>query len=138
MLWQGKFDFLVHPCFALYKLYPFFFFFSAFKDSRFSPITADELSKLHVSVSILTNFEDAEDHMDWEVGTHGIRIEFHSDRGSRRTATYLPEVATEQGICVCLYFHRIQVSVIINFHFSQDGIAFKLSIPCCVKVDSRV
>lgn len=71
--------------------------FSAFKDSRFSPITADELSKLHVSVSILTNFEDAEDHMDWEVGTHGIRIEFHSDRGSRRTATYLPEVATEQG-----------------------------------------
>lgn len=70
---------------------------SAFKDSRFSPITADELSKLHVSVSILTNFEDAEDHMDWEVGTHGIRIEFHSDRGSRRTATYLPEVATEQG-----------------------------------------
>lgn len=70
---------------------------SAFKDSRFSPITADELSKLHVSVSILTHFEEANDHLDWEVGIHGIRIEFHSDRGSRRTATYLPEVAPEQG-----------------------------------------
>jgi len=45
----------------------------------------------------LTKFEEANDHLDWEIGTHGIRIEFHSDRGSRRTATYLPEVATEQG-----------------------------------------
>lgn len=94
----------------MFKLYPFFFVFSAFKDSRFSPITADELSKLHVSVSILTNFEDAKDHMDWEVGTHGIRIEFHSDRGSRRTATYLPEVATEQGICVSIFSSHSSVS----------------------------
>jgi hypothetical protein len=111
-----------------------FLAFSAFKDSRFSPITADELSKLHVSVSILTNFEDAEDHMDWEVGTHGIRIEFHSDRGSRRTATYLPEVATEQGTYL---FIVAQVSVILNC-FSQDGIVFRLLILCCVKVDLRV
>jgi len=70
---------------------------SAFKDSRFNPITADELSKLHVSVSILRHFEDGNDYLDWEVGIHGIRIEFHSERGSRRTATYLPEVAMEQG-----------------------------------------
>jgi hypothetical protein len=26
MLWQGKFDFLVHPCFAMFKSYPFFGF----------------------------------------------------------------------------------------------------------------
>ena len=40
---------------------------SALKDSRFSPITKEEFTKLHVSVSILTNFEDARDYMDWEV-----------------------------------------------------------------------
>lgn len=75
-------------------------YYSAFKDSRFSPISVDEISALHVSVSILCNFQDGSDYLDWEVGTHGIRIEFHSDRG-RRTATYLPEVAVEQGIfCV--------------------------------------
>lgn len=28
---------------------------------------------------------------------HGIRIEFVTERGSRRSATYLPQVATEQG-----------------------------------------
>lgn len=72
-------------------------FFSAVKDSRFSPITREELTKLHVSVSILRHFEDGADYKDWEVGVHGIRIEFHNEKGSKRTATYLPEVATEQG-----------------------------------------
>ncbi|KAH7962331.1 hypothetical protein HPB52_015498 [Rhipicephalus sanguineus] len=69
----------------------------AFKDSRFSPITRDEFNKLHVSVSILRHFEDGNDYMDWEIGIHGIRIEFLTEKGSKRTATYLPEVAPEQG-----------------------------------------
>lgn len=71
---------------------------SAFKDSRFSPITRDEFTKLSVSVSILRHFEDGNDYLDWEVGVHGIRIEFVNEKGNKRTATYLPEVATEQGI----------------------------------------
>ncbi|XP_070160007.1 uncharacterized protein CG5902-like isoform X1 [Polyergus mexicanus] len=70
---------------------------SAFKDSRFNPITQDELPRLHVSVSILRHFEDGIDYLDWEVGVHGIRIEFHNEKGNKRTATYLPSVAMEQG-----------------------------------------
>ncbi|KAK4881697.1 hypothetical protein RN001_005016 [Aquatica leii] len=70
---------------------------SAFKDSRFNPITRDEFSKLSVSVSILRHFEDGNDYLDWEVGVHGIRIEFVNEKGNKRTATYLPEVAVEQG-----------------------------------------
>ncbi|KAJ8310660.1 hypothetical protein KUTeg_012525 [Tegillarca granosa] len=62
-----------------------------------SPVTKDEFSKLHVSVSILTNFEEAEGYLDWEVGEHGIRIEFVNEKGHKKTATYLPEVAIEQG-----------------------------------------
>ncbi|XP_063994103.1 uncharacterized protein CG5902 [Diachasmimorpha longicaudata] len=70
---------------------------SAFKDSRFNPITRDELPRLHVSVSILRHFEDGVDYLDWELGTHGILIEFHNEKGNKRTATYLPDVAEEQG-----------------------------------------
>lgn len=70
---------------------------SATKDERFNPIDRDEIAHLYVSVSILTNFEEAESYLDWEIGVHGIRIEFMNDRGSKRTATYLPEVAPEQG-----------------------------------------
>ncbi|KAK6628325.1 AMME syndrome candidate protein 1 protein [Polyplax serrata] len=70
---------------------------SALKDSRFSPITRDEFPKLYVSVSILRHFEDGADYLDWEVGLHGIRIEFHNEKGNKKTATYLPEVAPEQA-----------------------------------------
>ncbi|MBN3292687.1 AMMR1 protein, partial [Polypterus senegalus] len=70
---------------------------SALKDSRFPPMTRDELPRLFCSVSLLTNFEDVVDYLDWEVGVHGIRIEFFNEKGSKRTATYLPEVAKEQG-----------------------------------------
>lgn len=70
---------------------------SALKDSRFSPITRDEFPRLTVSVSILQGFEEARGYLDWTLGIHGIRIEFLTERGFKRTATYLPQVATEQG-----------------------------------------
>eukprot|EP01098_Paradermamoeba_levis_P004919 TRINITY_DN2095_c0_g1_i1.p1 TRINITY_DN2095_c0_g1~~TRINITY_DN2095_c0_g1_i1.p1 ORF type:complete len:289 (-),score=82.85 TRINITY_DN2095_c0_g1_i1:169-906(-) len=69
---------------------------SAFKDKRFSPIKIKEIPKLRCGVSLLTNFEEAEDVWDWEIGKHGIYITFH-DGLQKRTATYLPEVALEQG-----------------------------------------
>ena len=84
-------------------------FCSALKDSRFSPVCREELPRLIVSVSILCHFEDAADYLDWEIGVHGIRIEFYTERGVKKTATYLPEVAQEQGksylyFCTTYYF----------------------------------
>lgn len=71
---------------------------SALKDSRFNPVTRDELPRLHVSVSILCHFEDGDNFLDWEIGVHGIRIEFYTERGGKKkTATYLPDVPPEQG-----------------------------------------
>ncbi|XP_031224703.1 AMME syndrome candidate gene 1 protein [Mastomys coucha] len=42
---------------------------NALKDSRFPPMTRDELPRLFCSVSLLTNFEDVCDYLDWEDGT---------------------------------------------------------------------
>jgi len=70
---------------------------SAMKDSRFSPMSRDEVPHLQVTVSILCEFEDGEHWEDWRLGIHGIRIEFNNERGSKKTATYLPEVPTAQG-----------------------------------------
>ena len=67
------------------------------KDTRFNPVAREELPRLFVSVSILCHFEDGADFMDWEIGIHGIRIEFFNERGVKKTATYLPEVPPEQG-----------------------------------------
>ena len=70
---------------------------SATNDSRFPPITRDEYPSLSCAVSILTHFEPCSSYSDWDVGIHGIRIEFLNERGAKRSATYLPEVAHEQG-----------------------------------------
>lgn len=67
------------------------------RDTRFKPISHDEMSRLHVKVSILLHFEEGKDYSDWEIGVHGIRIEFNNERGMKRTATYLPEVPEDQG-----------------------------------------
>ena len=78
-------------------------------------MTREEFPGLQVSVSVLCNFEvsfhlqsfpivqkktfkDGADFADWELGTHGIRIEFLSERGNKKTATFLPEVSTFNDI----------------------------------------
>ncbi|CAI9773060.1 unnamed protein product [Fraxinus pennsylvanica] len=71
---------------------------SALRDRRFPPIQAKELPYLQCTVSILTNYETARDYLDWEVGKHGMIIEFNDpDYNTRRSATYLPEVAAHEG-----------------------------------------
>ena len=68
------------------------------KDSRFPyPIGLDELPNLNCEVSLLVNFEEAKNPYDWEVGKHGIDIKFKDEEGRLHSATYLPEVAEEQG-----------------------------------------
>ena len=47
-------------------------------------------------MTLLTDFEDAADADDWELGRHGLRIAFYY-HGRRYGATYLPDVAVEQG-----------------------------------------
>ena len=92
---------------------------SAIRDHRFHPIKEDELSKLECAVSLLTDFEECQDYLDWEIGTHGIYIYLEnpaaqangkpgglsgllngsrSGRSSQQilTATYLPDVMPEQ------------------------------------------
>ncbi|EFA83612.1 DUF51 family protein [Heterostelium album PN500] len=69
---------------------------SAFKDTRFKPIPEKDLPKLHCAISLLVNFEQAKDCWDWEVGKHGILIDFKDSRNQSHRGTYLPEVMPEQ------------------------------------------
>ncbi|KAG5985354.1 hypothetical protein E4U55_004578 [Claviceps digitariae] len=69
---------------------------SGLNDTRFPPISKKEMPKLQSAVTLLTDFEEADDAYDWDIGTHGIRLSF-TDNGHRYGATYLPNVAAEQG-----------------------------------------
>lgn len=65
---------------------------AAFRDSRFQPIEMSEIPLLQCGVSILTEFESCTRWDDWQIGQHGITIQYKN-----YNATYLPEIAHEQG-----------------------------------------
>lgn len=71
---------------------------SALQDDRFDPVSIGEVKHLNVGVSLLVNFTPIDDPFKWEVGKHGIEIEFTAPNGSREySGTFLPEVASEEG-----------------------------------------
>jgi uncharacterized protein (TIGR00296 family) len=49
---------------------------SALQDDRFDPVELHEVKHLNVGVSLLVNFTPILDPLAWEVGKHGIEIEF--------------------------------------------------------------
>mmetsp|Transcript_5521 Transcript_5521/g.13480 ORF Transcript_5521/g.13480 Transcript_5521/m.13480 type:complete len:220 (-) Transcript_5521:179-838(-) len=71
---------------------------SALRDRRFEPIHEKELEHLHCTVSLIYGFEKRADCLDWEIGKHGLIINFQDPRTSqRRSATFLPEVPAGEG-----------------------------------------
>ena len=52
---------------------------SAFGDNRFEPLSLEEVPDLECEVSLLHTFETAKNALDWEVGKHGIMIDFEVD-----------------------------------------------------------
>lgn len=56
------------------------------------------------------------------MGVHGIRIEFNNERGSKRSATYLPKVATEQGKSIQNSFDVINQLLTIKILSGWDQI----------------
>ncbi|KAI4204287.1 MAG: hypothetical protein LQ350_001267 [Teloschistes chrysophthalmus] len=69
---------------------------AAFDDTRFAPIDASELPSLATHLTLLHTFTPCAHPLDWSLGKHGIRISF-THQGRRLGATYLPDVAVEQG-----------------------------------------
>jgi AMMECR1 domain-containing protein len=67
---------------------------SAFQDDRFDPIEKLEVAELQVGVSLLVDFTPIPHPLSWEVGKHGIEIDFEVS-GHDYGGTFLPEVAHE-------------------------------------------
>lgn len=69
---------------------------AALHDTRFPPIKLSELTSLDVSVTLLANFTPIAKWDDWDVGAHGLKLNFTLD-GGYYSGTFLPSVAPEQG-----------------------------------------
>ncbi|GMI28079.1 hypothetical protein TeGR_g6614 [Tetraparma gracilis] len=69
---------------------------SSLGDRRFPPVALPELPLLRVGVSLLFGFCECEGPYDWQPGVHGVVVEFEAG-GRGYGATFLPEIAAEQG-----------------------------------------
>jgi AmmeMemoRadiSam system protein A len=65
---------------------------SATQDSRFTPVTKDEMQEIEVEISVLTPMTPIQSIDEIVLGKHGICI-----KKGNRTGTFLPQVATETG-----------------------------------------
>ncbi len=65
---------------------------AALRDRRFSPVQPEELASIEIEVSVLSVPVPVPGPQSIKIGCHGIILR----KGSRR-ATYLPQVAPEQG-----------------------------------------
>lgn len=65
---------------------------AALEDSRFSPVTKQELADIKISISVLTEPTPISHYNDIVLGKHGIILTQKS-----RSALFLPAVATDQG-----------------------------------------
>ena len=52
---------------------------SAFHDSRFNPISVEEVANLRVTVSLLVRFQQCSDCFAWDIGVHGLILKFHDN-----------------------------------------------------------
>jgi hypothetical protein len=65
---------------------------AALEDPRFPAVRPDELDKIELEVSVLTQPVLVQDPTQVEAGKHGVIIRYGSQQG-----VFLPQVATEQG-----------------------------------------
>jgi hypothetical protein len=65
---------------------------AALRDPRFEPVTAGELSRLEVEVTVLSPRRPVASWREIRLGTHGIVLQ-----KGERSALFLPQVAPEQG-----------------------------------------
>jgi len=64
---------------------------AAFNDSRFNPVTADELREIEIEISVLTPLKEVSGPEQIVVGRDGVLLVKQG-----RSAVFLPQVATEQ------------------------------------------
>lgn len=65
---------------------------AATQDPRFMPLSADELGRIKIEISVLSEPRAVASYKDIEVGTHGVIL-----RKGMAGATFLPQVAPDEG-----------------------------------------
>eukprot|EP00906_Rhabdomonas_costata_P032041 RCo045179 len=94
---------------------------SAVADHRFTPCTVEELSELHIGVSVLTEPTPIASHEEYQLGVHGIILKKHGCR-----AVFLPEVPTEHHFTKEVTLSRLSVKAGLAEGAWREGASFEV------------
>ncbi len=94
---------------------------SATHDPRFARVQPQELAAISIEISVLSNPEPVPSWRDIVVGTHGVIIE-----KSGRRATFLPQVAPEQGWDRDTMLSHLAVKAGLTPGAWREGASFKV------------
>lgn len=75
---------------------------SATKDTRFTPVTKDELKDIDIEISTMSPQRSIKDWRDIELGRQGVRIVLNG-----RSGTLLPQVATDNNMDLTTFLETI-------------------------------
>ena len=87
---------------------------AAFNDSRFNPISVDEVDKVDIEISILSEPAQIEDVSQIVVGKHGVILTYGAHKG-----LLLPQVAVEQGWNRDEFFYHVCLKAGVNPKFVE-------------------
>lgn len=65
---------------------------AATRDRRVKPVRADELTQIHIDISVISPLERSADPLSLEIGKHGLHV-----ARDRNRAVLLPQVAAEHA-----------------------------------------
>ncbi|MFA7371297.1 MAG: AmmeMemoRadiSam system protein A [Sphaerochaetaceae bacterium] len=95
---------------------------SAFRDPRFSPLTADELEDITIEISVLTEPQVVQSYAEIVVGRDGVILS-----QGRRRALFLPQVATEQGWSLPTMLTQLaQKAGLAGDAWKKEGVTFEV------------
>lgn len=94
---------------------------SATHDPRFPAVTTAELDNIDIEISVLSVPEPVDSYEDIEVGKHGVILE-----KNRRGATFLPQVAPEQGWDRATMLTQLSLKAGLSPDAWREGASFKV------------
>ncbi len=104
---------------------------AASHDSRFPPVTPDELNQIDIELSVLTRPRRVSGHQEIELGRHGIIM----TKGSQR-AVFLPQVPLQQGWDVNETLDQLARKAGLSENARHDGSTLEVFEALILKEDS--
>jgi AmmeMemoRadiSam system protein A len=111
----------------LYKTAQAMAYAAAFQDSRFTPLTKEELDNVTIDITVLSQPRKIESYKDIVIGTQGIILHKYNPQGQEiGSALFLPQVAREHGWDIETTLDALSHKAGLDYDAWQENCSFEV------------